>query len=241
MQQKLEPRNPLAKVAAAEERQKEEEKEDDEEEPPENIPAVVIEDEATRAFAEDVHFDTPSYKLPSTYDDPEILASVTNDALRLDDRPPMTPSISTPAGMYASHHQQQRPSVNDIMFSEPLNPWSSLGPSIDPLFTRTASTSSPLLKNNEQKVKLSEIDPCKRSAFADLIESWNGNKHQQRSVRRDRPDDDDETFFSKVAEEQRDIGFAGLDGNDQVPTNSTHRFERDTRNWNIVDNDNPWR
>lgn len=131
--------------------------------------------------------------------------------------------------------------MNDIMFSEPLNPWSSLGPSIDPLFTRTASTSSPLLKNNEQKVKLSEIDPSKRSAFADLIESWNGSKHQQRSVRRDRPDDDDETFFSKVAEEQRDIGFAGLDGNDQVTTNSTHRFERDTRNWNIVDNDNPWR
>ncbi|KAI8142894.1 hypothetical protein BJV82DRAFT_110680 [Fennellomyces sp. T-0311] len=197
---------------------------EEEEEEEDVVPQVVIEDEATRAFAADIKFNTPTAAYAKAhYDDPELLVSLTND-LHFDNGPSMIPSASTPTG------HQRSATASTASEDNFGNPW-SLSP-IDPLFSRTASTSSPLLKSNRLKVVPSEIEPAKRSAFADLIESWNGVKRKNGSK-----ETQDDQFFDHVAAEQRDIGFAGIGADDEVRTTNGHR-EVD---WDIQDSDNPWR
>ncbi|CDS12753.1 hypothetical protein LRAMOSA04937 [Lichtheimia ramosa] len=155
------------------------------------------------------------------YDDPELLASVANDALRFDTTPPtMNPSISTP--------------------QSESNPWSIL---VDPIRT----TSSPLIKSPQQRQHVMDIEPAKRTAFADLIDSWHNDKRPPIQVT---PPADDEQFFTRVAAEQRDIGFAGIDGKleeeqdlDQHHHQQHHHHHLSSSNhlWDIEETDNPWR
>lgn len=164
----------------------------------------VIEDEATRAFADDVISFQPRYQpdyagLPSSED-----ISSTLDTLRLDNNKRLLPSASTPTTVR----------VEDPWFD---NQTTLMGP-IEP------SISSPL------RVSVNEIEPQKRTAFADLITSWNTGQQQTNTFQKEDPDQ----FFSHVAEEQRDIGFAGISVNDD---------DLKRRNVSIVwDNheENPW-
>ncbi|KAI9320022.1 hypothetical protein BX666DRAFT_1918507 [Dichotomocladium elegans] len=135
------------------------------------------------------------------YDDPELLASVVNDALRFES-PSMIPSVSTP--------------------QTESNPWSA----VDPMKT----TSSPLIKTHQ------DIEPSKRIAFADLIDSWHGKKTATTPPLLQ----DDDHFFQRIAVEQQDIGFAGIQAEQQIKSmNSNHRSNHHL--WDIEETDNPWR
>ncbi|KAI8086967.1 uncharacterized protein B0P05DRAFT_635650 [Gilbertella persicaria] len=161
---------------------------------PEPEPTVVIEDEATRAFADDVMTFKPK---PAQYFD--VTPELSMDALRIEDNTAnkrLVPSVSTP-----TH------SVDD--------PWSQIV-QLEP------SVSSPLV------VKVQDIEPQKRTAFADLITSWNTGQ----SNRIEEEQEDEDGFFDHVAEERRDIGFAGI--GQKEDTHSTHDMMRP------MDWDNPW-
>ena len=149
----------------------------------------VIEDEATRAFADDVITFQPTAHYTPDY------ASLGPDLdslhITLDTSPNrklMIPSISTPTSTGAE--------VDDPWldgFTKPL-----LGP-IEP------SASSPI--QPQHRISVQDIEPQKRSAFADLISSWNTGQTNPNVMP---PQVDPEQFLHHVAEEQRDVGFAGI-------------------------------
>ncbi|RCH96399.1 hypothetical protein CU097_000330, partial [Rhizopus azygosporus] len=100
--------------------------------------------------------------------------------------------------------------------SPSLDPW-ALSISLEP------SVSSPITR-----VPVQEIEPQKRRVFADLITSWNtGQTH------REREEVDPDQFFHHIAEEQRDVGFAGISNDSPIKTIPTS-----VNIWEEVEN--PW-
>lgn len=193
--------------------------EEQEEEEEEEEPVPIIEDEATRAFAEDnvISF-TPSL---SSYR--SISPELTMDALKIDIPPAhhiskkLVPSISTPTN-----------NVDD--------PWSNpllMQPTVEP------SISSPLA------VKVQDIEPQKRTAFADLINSWNTGKSNTKEYHTN--SQDPKEFFDHVAEERRDIGFAGIreheddseDDDDEEDEQQQDHYRR-PQQLDYQDEINPW-
>jgi hypothetical protein len=106
------------------------------------------------------------------------------------------------------------------------DPWSEIL-AVNQNFTIEPSMSSPLA------VKVQDIEPEKRTVFADLIQSWNtGNSTSQEfTVREDDPD----TFYDHIAEERRDVGFAGIGDKTRDNNNNTSSMV----DWD-VEEDNPW-
>lgn len=189
--------------------QQEEEEEGEEEEEEEAIP--IIEDEATRAFAED---NVISFK-PSLLHYRSISPELTMDALKIDiptsthttATKKLVPSISTPTN-----------NVDD--------PWSNpllMQPTVEP------SVSSPLV------VKVQDIEPQKRTAFADLINSWNTGKSNNKEYTNNQ---DPKEFFDHVAEERRDIGFAGIREHDDDEEEEEEHYHRQQLDYQ--DEINPW-
>ncbi|KAI7869378.1 hypothetical protein BDF14DRAFT_1741906 [Spinellus fusiger] len=175
----------------------------------------VIEDEATRAFADTfikvkpVHtFDYPS--------SPEF-------TLRIDAKPSLIPSSSTPA------------STLGLDPSETLNPWYDMNAAmIDP---PSASTSSPSIstriRSHRPPVPTPPMEPVRQAAFADLIASWHHGQHPPSL-----PSENSEQFLERVAIEQRDIGFAGICG--PVAEETEDRMEEDQSQGWAIETDNPW-
>ncbi|KAI8638108.1 hypothetical protein BD408DRAFT_405929 [Parasitella parasitica] len=188
---------------AIQQQQQEDEEDEEPEEPEEQF--TVIEDEATRAFAED---NVISFK-PTLLNYRSISPELAMDALKIDTR------IVTNAV-----HKRLLPSI-----STPTNnmedPWSNLiiQPTVEP------SISSPLV------VREQDIEPQKRSAFADLINSWNTGKSNNEEY----PTQDPKEFFEHVAAERRDIGFAGIHGQDDDDQKHHSRQQLDYQ-----DEMNPW-
>ncbi|ORZ00725.1 hypothetical protein BCR43DRAFT_485701 [Syncephalastrum racemosum] len=210
-----------------------EEHESDEEDNQLLVPTVVIEDEATRAFAADADtFNTKVKPTRLTYDDdPELLASLTQD-LRFDDRPAPALSVSTPT--HAAFDD------DDVV----ADPWSVPPAAFFNNMSRipVGSTSSPLLKSNangnSRKVSVNDIDPSKRSAFSDLIDSWNGQPKHPAEATIDH-DQRQQQFLKRVAAEQRDVGFAGIRENAEEEAEEEEE-KRPMPTWDIEDT-NPWR
>ncbi|KAI8368868.1 hypothetical protein EDC96DRAFT_128344 [Choanephora cucurbitarum] len=78
-------------------------------------------------------------------------------------------------------------------------------------------------------IQVQDIEPQKRTAFADLIDSWNTSTlktHDYLPKEEEEPDQ----FFDHVAEERRDIGFAGI----EATTRKEHPIE-----W-VTEEENPW-
>lgn len=169
-------------------------RENDEEEEEQVSHHHMIEDEATRAFADDVISFQSTYQPDYAAPDLSLLASM--DSLRLDGpNKRLLPSASTPTTLRADMDDPwfDGATVNRVL---PI-----LG-NIEP------SASSPL--QDQHKISIHDIEPQKRTAFADLITSWNtGQTNTFETVK-----EDPEQFFSHVAEEQRDIGFAGIGDDD---------------------------
>ncbi|KAI8391674.1 uncharacterized protein BYT42DRAFT_557678 [Radiomyces spectabilis] len=207
---------------------RETEREEEEDEDPmesESIP-IIVEDEATRAFADDTMKFSMTKPRADYSTSPELLASLTSDTLRLDEPPMMIPSISTPAA---------------TQDTDSLNPWShTLQFSLEP------SSSSPQLnRKRSSKSAAADIDPGKRAAFADLIASWHSGKPERElTVAKEDP----EQFFTRVAVEQRDIGFAGIAGSgndddddaslDEHPYSSSLNKLHQIQSWGLEEN--PW-
>ncbi|GAA5814060.1 hypothetical protein MFLAVUS_007550 [Mucor flavus] len=183
----------------------EKEKEEEEEEEEDLSSHHVIEDEATRAFADDVISFQANYTPDYTSLSNELSGM---DSLRIDNKR-LLPSASTPTTVRAD--------VDDPWFD---NSRLALMGTIEP------SVSSPL-----HKVSVQDIEPQKRSAFADLINSWNTGQTKFESVQ----EEDHEQFFSHVAAEQRDIGFGGISNGEEEDTMKTSASV-------LWDNDeeNPW-
>lgn len=185
--------------------------EEEEEEPEEQH--HIIEDEATRAFAED---DVITFK-PTLLNYRSISPELTMDALKID-----TPTIST------NITKKLVPSI-----STPTNnvedPWSNpllIQPIVEP------SISSPLV------VKVQDIEPQKRTAFADLINSWNTGKSNNKEYTRNQ---DPKEFFDHVAAERRDIGFAGIREQDEEEDDDDEEQEHYHRQQlDYHDEINPW-
>ncbi|GAN04803.1 hypothetical protein MAM1_0074d04268 [Mucor ambiguus] len=202
---------PMYRPNGVHQRQAEEPEEEEEEEGDEE-PVPIIEDEATRAFAED---DTISFK-PSLLSYRSISPELTMDALTIDipthtnTSKKLVPSISTPTN-----------NVDD--------PWSNpllMQPTIEP------SISSPLV------VKVQDIEPQKRTAFADLINSWNTGKSNNKEYTNNQ---DPKEFFDYVAEERRDIGFAGIrEHDDDQDDEEDEDHYRRQQQLDYQDEINPW-
>ncbi|KAG1303885.1 hypothetical protein G6F64_009678 [Rhizopus arrhizus] len=177
-------------------------KEDSEEEDTNEV-EQIIEDEATRAFADEtITFSTRTIDYASSLS-PELLAD-NMDSFKL--RTPLLPSVSTPTHSVATN-------------TVDVDPW-AISLQMEP------STSSPV--NN---ILTQDIEPQKRRVFADLITSWTTG---QSNIFETRPVEDPEQFFQHVAEEQRDVGFAGID-------DSPIRTNAETTTVNIWgDVENPW-
>lgn len=154
---------------------------------------IVIEDEATRAFADDITFQSKSPYLDI------MTPELTMDALRLDQ--PIIPNTSPSSAISTPTHT----SLDD--------PW----------FDQSSQVSDP----SHLAIQVQDIEPQKRTAFADLINSWNTN--QTNDVPRIEPEEDPEQFFEHVAEERRDIGFAGIGAT-----------PRPTVEWVAEEQENPW-
>lgn len=88
-----------------------------------------------------------------------------------------------------------------------------------------ATTTTPLPTQLDKR--LGEIEPAKRAAFADLIANWHGKNDPIL------PPDDDETFLTSVACEQRDVGFAGIEG-------STSKLASFAWQQDALLDENPW-
>jgi len=119
----------------------------------------------------------------------------------------LVPSISTPTN-----------NVDD--------PWSNpllMQPTVEP------SVSSPLV------VKVQDIEPQKRTAFADLINSWNTGKSNNKEYTNNQ---DPKEFFDHVAEERRDIGFAGIREHDDEEEEEEEHYHRQQLDYQ--DEINPW-
>ncbi|KAI8065069.1 hypothetical protein BDF21DRAFT_496671 [Thamnidium elegans] len=168
----------------------------------------VIEDEATRAFADDVISFQANYTPDYTSLSNELSGM---DSLRIDNKR-LLPSASTPTTVRAD--------VDDPWFD---NSRLALTGTIEP------SVSSPL-----HKVSVHDIEPQKRSAFADLINSWNTGQNKFESVQ----EEDHEQFFSHVAAEQGDVGFGGISNDDDdeegtIKTSVSVVWDNDEENpWN---------
>lgn len=172
----------------------------------ENGGPQIILDEATRAFAEDDLLFTSPKVTSTTPDYSSLTPELSMDALTIHtDNKKLNASISTPTR------------VDD--------PWSDFPPN-NASITVEPSMSSPLV------VKEQDIEPQKRSAFADLIQSWNTNQ-TNRVVREE--DNDPEVFYDHIAEERRDIGFAGIQGS----TREDNQRLSSMVDW-AVEEDNPW-
>lgn len=202
-----------SKSNVTQKQQEEEEEEEEEDEPEEQH--RIIEDEATRAFAED---DVITFK-PTLLNYRSISPELTMDALKID-----TPTIST------NITKKLIPSI-----STPTNnvedPWSNpllIQPIVEP------SISSPLV------VKVQDIEPQKRTAFADLINSWNTGKSNNKEYIRNQ---DPKEFFDHVAAERRDIGFAGIQEQDDEEDNDDDEEEQEhyhRQQLDYQDEINPW-
>ncbi|CEP08828.1 hypothetical protein [Parasitella parasitica] len=191
-------------IQSQQQQQQEDEEDEEPEEPEEQFPA--IEDEATRAFAEDNGI---SFK-PTLLNYRSISPELTMDALKIDTRivnnvthKKLLPSISTP-----THNIE--------------DPWSNpvIQPTVEP------SISSPLV------VKVQDIEPQKRTAFADLINSWNTGKSNNEEY----PSQDPKEFFEHVAAEQRDFGFAGIRDQDEDDQQKHYQSQQ----LDYQDEMNPW-
>ncbi|KAI8074428.1 hypothetical protein BC940DRAFT_288227 [Gongronella butleri] len=153
--------------------------------------AAMMEDEATRAFALD-----PSALLHQ---------SSATAAIHADDNDQLAPRFDelslrdqqTPTASVSNH------STNKSLTDED-DPW-------QPIVTPTAST--PLEKYNH-------IAPAKQRAFADLIANWHGTDGPA-AAKPAAQEDDPAQFFEAVASEQRDIGFAGIQGHAPIQPSSS--------------------
>jgi hypothetical protein len=201
-QQIIQPQPRIVPKPTAPQQQVEEEEE--EEEQLQNH--QIFEDEATRAFADDVMTFKPITR-PAQYFSPEL----TMDALRIDTPPNkrLIPSASTPTVT----------TVDD--------PWSTLRQPILLNGPIEPSISSPLV------IKEQDIEPQKRTAFADLIASWNTGEHQKQQSTT--ASEDPEQFFSHVAEEKKDVGFAGI----QEETEEIEERSHIIVDWAQAE-ENPW-
>lgn len=203
---------PMYRQNGIQQRQAEEEQEEEEDEADQVEPVPVIEDEATRAFAED---NIISFK-PTLLSYRSISPELTMDALKIDiptnthTSKKLVPSISTPT------HNVDDPWSNPLLMQ----------PTVEP------SISSPLV------VKVQDIEPQKRTAFADLINSWNTGKSNNKEYTNSQ---DPKEFFDHVAEERRDIGFAGIrehddEDDDEEEDEHYHRQQQ----LDYQDEINPW-
>ncbi|KAI9475859.1 MAG: hypothetical protein EXX96DRAFT_280435 [Benjaminiella poitrasii] len=208
---------------------------------------AVIEDEATRAFANDVMTFEPIVPKPDFYYRP-IPPELTMDALHISDtnhnnqsKRLVIPSISTPTTILTSSLVEEdpwseTPIINsNLLPKQPSNPDSFLTEAHSttaPIITTEHSVSTPLI------VKAQDIEPQKRRAFADLIASWNTGQ----SSKSDEDSGSNAQFLEHVAEERRDIGFAGIEGNEQNSDsdmfNRQHTIIPPIVDW--AEEENPW-
>ncbi|ORE07411.1 hypothetical protein BCV72DRAFT_304610 [Rhizopus microsporus var. microsporus] len=177
------------------------EEEEEEEENDTNDATPVIEDEATRAFADEtISFSTHAINYTTSLTPDLLIDGI--DSLKV--RTPLSPSVSSP-----THTTTTAGGVE-------LDPW-ALSISLEP------SVSSPITR-----VPVQEIEPQKRRVFADLITSWNTGQ-----IHREREEVDPDQFFHHIAEEQRDVGFAGISNDSPIKTVPTS-----VNIWEEVEN--PW-
>ncbi|CEI98770.1 hypothetical protein RMCBS344292_12870 [Rhizopus microsporus] len=183
---------------------RQEEEEEEEEENDTNDATPVIEDEATRAFADEtISFSTHAINYTTSLTPDLLIDGI--DSLKV--RTPLSPSVSSP-----THTTTTTTTASGVE----LDPW-ALSISLEP------SVSSPITR-----VPVQEIEPQKRRVFADLITSWNtGQTH------REREEVDPDQFFHHIAEEQRDVGFAGISNDSPIKTIPTS-----VNIWEEVEN--PW-
>lgn len=215
---------------------KEEEEEEEEEE--EHVNGHVIEDEATLAFADDViNFKAKSYQP----DYASITPDLSMDALSLDvhSNKRLLPSASTPTASQADVDDPWYDGAA-ILSSTHTSSFATPSSKLPISLNIEPSLSSPLQQRSQHKIAVEEIEPQKRSAFADLISSWNTGQTSSNDVYGAVHTEDPEQFFSHVAEEQRDIGFAGITGEED----EDEREHRRTRTISVEvwhDNEeNPW-
>ncbi|KAI7905721.1 uncharacterized protein BX663DRAFT_500690 [Cokeromyces recurvatus] len=97
-----------------------------------------------------------------------------------------------------------------------------------PIITTEPSISSPLI------VKTQDIEPQKRRAFADLIASWNTGQRNKNIE----DSNHSHQFFEHIAEESRDIGFAGIEGNKDNTSHSQNQVIPPIMDW--TEEENPW-
>ncbi|CAO3656689.1 unnamed protein product [Mucor hiemalis] len=204
--------------------------EEEEEEEQDNNP--VIEDEATLAFADDViNFKARNYQP----DYASIAPDLSMDALSLDvhSNKRLLPSASTPT---ASQADMDDPWFDGAAIMSSTTSFAT--PSKLPIALNIEpSISSPLQQRHHHEISEQDIEPQKRSAFADLISSWNTGQTNN-DVYRTVHTEDPEQFFSHVAEEQRDIGFAGISNEDENEHRRTRTISA-VEVWH--DNEeNPW-
>ncbi|ORX42890.1 hypothetical protein DM01DRAFT_1411743 [Hesseltinella vesiculosa] len=120
----------------------------------------------------------------------------------------LAPSFDTLA-IQDTHQPTSTPSTSVSNRSDEDDPW-------QPVLTPTCST--PL-----DKKTLEHIAPAKQRAFADLIANWHGVDEPTTSQDAGATD---QLFFESVASEQRDIGFAGIEGQ-AAPTMATSHWQDD--------------
>ncbi|RCH95801.1 hypothetical protein CU097_011034 [Rhizopus azygosporus] len=178
--------------------------EEEEEENDTNDAIPVIEDEATRAFADEtISFSTHAINYTTSLTPDLLIDGI--DSLKV--RTPLSPSVSSP-----THTTTTTTTGGGVE----LDPW-ALSISLEP------SVSSPITR-----VPVQEIEPQKRRVFADLITSWNTGQ-----IHREREEVDPDQFFHHIAEEQRDVGFAGISNDSPIKAAPTS-----VNIWEEVEN--PW-
>ncbi|KAI8327592.1 hypothetical protein BC941DRAFT_458113 [Chlamydoabsidia padenii] len=147
---------------------------------------------------------------------PSVLPS--SMKLRFDDDPELYASV-TQFQALAISASSSTPTIKTPT-TNGSNPWEAPSP--------IATTTTPLPHKSK------EIEPAKRAAFADLIANWHGVNTKSNKM----DNNDDEQFLTSVACEQRDVGFAGIDGSrngDDSTGNTSFGWQQDT----LLD-DNPW-
>lgn len=220
-----------------------EEEEEEEEEEVVNHPPV-IEDEATRAFADDVISFQPTRRPDYAAISPDLSLLTPMDSLHLDTTTPLNkrllPSASTPtAASVADVDDPWFDGAVAVAAAATANTHRIIVPPPPHMLLVEPSMSSPPIQQQHHKISEKDIEPQKRSAFADLISSWNTGQSLDKVLPKTEQEDSQEQFFSHVAEEQRDIGFAGI--------SATVDNEEDTSNRRVVvadvwdsNEENPW-
>ncbi|KAI8982280.1 hypothetical protein BDF20DRAFT_834916 [Mycotypha africana] len=198
-----------------------------------------IEDEATRAFANDlsrfISAETSRKTQPilskADFFTPELMEGLTiND----NDDTIFSSIYSTAGDLGVEDFMEPSPPLMSMSLSTPTTATYSISPPthvddpwLDPSVRKPSfalqvepSQSSPLI------VQEQDIEPEKRTAFADLIQSWNSSHNVSggtpfscttakptttaSSIIHDTAEEE-ETFLARVAEERKDIAFAGIE------------------------------